>query len=412
MARAESVVELNTMPTFNDKAPDLAQAQVIDRMTDIVACLNSCDSVQRFLLDIHCILQKITYADNFYVCLIDDEERLSFPYFSDIKDDISSDDLEGLCLSQLRQTLTAYALKSRTVCNFKQADIQRLQEQHTIKLLGTLPRQWLCFPLANRQRFMGVFVIQSYRDENEYSGMMVDVLYTISHVIASALDAFNIQQALLSANQELEQYQSELEKMVLQRTEQLQNSLAELQAEIVRREQLQRQLEHDSLHDNLTGLANRKYLYRELNRIGAKANRQECEVFALYLDLDDFKPINDNLGHAYGDLVLQEVSKRICKAVRGYDLVARLGGDEFVVILEHALSADELEIIARRIIDSLCLPINLGTHRVHCGVSIGIALAHTEDNITKHLLKWADQAMYHAKDSGKNRYYLASSSSD
>jgi hypothetical protein len=86
---------------------------VIDSMADIVACLNTSDSIQRFLLDIHCILQKVTYADNFYVVLFKSNGELTFPYFHDVKDDIRAEDLEDIKFEQIKKTLTAYALEQK-----------------------------------------------------------------------------------------------------------------------------------------------------------------------------------------------------------------------------------------------------------------------------------------------------------
>ena len=100
---------------------------------------------------------------------------------------------------------------------------------------------------------------------------------------------------------------------------------------------MQQQLEYESLHDNLTNLANRKYLFKELSRLALKSERSAFEVYVLYLDLDDFKPINDEFGHKSGDLVLRTVAERLTNEVRGYDLVARIGGDEFVVFIMDPL---------------------------------------------------------------------------
>ena len=119
---------------------------VIDSMTDIIACLNTSDSIQRFLLDIHCILQKVTYADNFYVVLFKNNGELSFPYFHDVKDDIRAEDLEDIKFEQIQKTLTAYAIEKKTICYFTDAEINKLIESGTLQVLGTVPKQWLCFP--------------------------------------------------------------------------------------------------------------------------------------------------------------------------------------------------------------------------------------------------------------------------
>ena len=383
---------------------------VIDSMADIVACLNTSDSIQRFLLDIHCILQKITYADNFYVVLFKQDGLLSFPYFHDVKDDLRAEDLEDLDVAEIEKSLTAYALTKRQVCNFTSDDIEQLIANGTLEILGSLPRQWLCFPLQNREVFLGAFIIQSYRREQEYSGVIVELLYTISHVISSALDAFNNQQALLEVNHTLQNYQSELETRVEARTRELQTSLEELRIEVSKREELQQQLEYDSLHDNLTGLANRKYLFNELNRLSSNSSRGPIDVYVLYLDLDDFKPINDQYGHKSGDLVLITIAERLLKEVRAYDIVSRLGGDEFVVVMMEPLDDKILQQVCERLLKSVQIPIRLdnGAH-VCCGCSIGVVGNHQQTFNAEALLHAADEALYIAKNRGKNQIHLQES---
>ncbi|MCG7535030.1 GGDEF domain-containing protein [Pseudoalteromonas sp. OOF1S-7] len=389
-----------------EKMEALDSTEVIDSMTDIVACLNTSDSIQRFLLDIHCILQKVTYADNFYVVLFREDGSLTFPYFHDVKDDINPEDLEALSLEEIAQSLTAYALQSQSVCNYNSEQLHQLVAQGRLNIIGTVPKQWLCFPLVNRSNFMGAFIIQSYRREDEYSGVIVDVLYTISHVISSALDAFNNQQALVEANKVLQNYQGELESKVAERTKELESSLAELQKEISMREALQQRLEHEALHDTLTGLTNRKFLFRELNNLAERSKRGSVTVHILYLDLDDFKPINDNYGHHNGDIVLQEVACRIQNELRSYDVLCRLGGDEFVVVLSDPIEKPALLQICSRLITCLCSPVRLeGGQEVQCGCSIGVANNQGEFN-AETLLKCADSALYSSKELGKNQAYF------
>lgn len=385
----------------------LDSENVIDSMADIVACLSTSDSIQRFLLDIHCILQKITYADNFYVVLFKQDGRLSFPYFHDVKDDLRAEDLEDLDVAEISKSLTAYALTKKQVCNFTCDDIEALISQGTLEVLGSLPKQWLCFPLLNRDVFLGAFIIQSYRREQEYSGVIVELLYTISHVISSALDAFNNQQALLEANHSLQNYQSELELRVEERTKELQNSLEELKKEVKKREELQQLLEYESLHDHLTGLANRKYLFSELTRLAAKSSRSSVDVYVLYLDLDDFKPINDQYGHKSGDIVLLSVAKRLLKEVRSYDIVSRLGGDEFVVVMIEPLEKSVLLQVCERLLKSIQAPIELENNiQVSCGCSVGIAGSYERTFNAEELIHAADEALYVAKNKGKNQIHF------
>ncbi|CCQ12211.1 signal transduction protein containing a membrane domain an EAL and a GGDEF domain-like [Pseudoalteromonas luteoviolacea B = ATCC 29581] len=378
--------------------------QVIDSVTHIVACLNTSDSIQRFLLDIHCILQNITYADNFYVVLFKENGRLSFPYFHDVKDDIRAEELDDVPVDEIGKSLTAYALNCQQVCNYNESQINQLMQEGSVKVLGTVPKQWLCFPLINRNHFMGAFIIQSYRKEDEYSGVIIDVLYAISHVISSALDAFNIQQALVEANESLQSYQKQLEERVQERTHELQKSLAELRMEMKKSESLQQKLEFESLHDSLTGLANRKYLFRELERLSAKSTRTEVEIHVIYIDLDDFKPVNDNYGHHSGDEVLVEVAKRLVKSVRDYDTVSRLGGDEFVVLIDEGLNDSELNQLVERILSTIRKPMLLSCNQeVTLGASIGVTSNRKTLFNAEGMLVQADVNLYEAKSRGKNQ---------
>ncbi|MFC3034591.1 diguanylate cyclase [Pseudoalteromonas fenneropenaei] len=382
--------------------------KVIERVTDIVACLNTSDSIGLFLLDIHCILQKVTYADNFYVVLRKEDGSLSFPYFHDVMDDIRAEDLEDLHHSDVKQSLTGYALTTQQVCNFTREDIDALIADGKLAVIGTMPKQWLCFPLINRQNFMGAFIIQSYRRSDEYSGMIVDILFTISHVISSALDAFHNQQALMQANQALALYRIELEERVLQRTRELEKSLAELRQEVDKRRELQKQLEFDSLHDNLTGLANRKYLFQELSRVSAKSQRGAVIANVIYIDLDDFKPINDQFGHQSGDEVLKTVADRLKLCVRSYDMVSRLGGDEFVVMVVAPLTHLELEELATRLLTCINEPVVLSCGAsVSCGASIGMVSNHLNPFTAEALLHQADSYLLKAKTMGKNQFIIA-----
>jgi diguanylate cyclase (GGDEF)-like protein len=157
---------------------------------------------------------------------------------------------------------------------------------------------------------------------------------------------------------------------------------------------LERQLAHQAHHDVLTGLANRARFSEKLDG----AIRVDQSPAVLYLDLDDFKVINDSLGHDAGDYVLAEVGRRIQALVRPDDTVARLGGDEFAVLLPNSEQAD---VVAERIIRSLHETILFADHELQIGVSIGMARAGTSSDDPASLLKDADIAMYAAKSKGK-----------
>ncbi|MEQ2354635.1 sensor domain-containing diguanylate cyclase [Pseudoalteromonas piscicida] len=378
--------------------------EVIDSMTDIVSCLNTSESLEHFLLNVHCIVQKITYADNFYVVLQRQDGEFEFPYFHDVKDSISLEELNSLTSTEIDKTLTSYALRSDSVKNYSEHALMALTEKGVIEMLGSFPKQWLCFPLINRDKHLGAFVIQSYRRSDEYSEAMVDLLYTVSHVIASAMDAFANQQALIDANTALRTHELELEAMVEKRTRELSVSLEELRTEVEKRKSLQEKLEFDAYHDNLTQLANRKYLFNELNKMSARSMRQPVNVYLGYLDLDNFKPINDNHGHHSGDEVLVHVARRLQEALREYDFVCRIGGDEFVFVINEKIARDLLENLANRLLSVINEDILLTNGElVNVGCSIGMAVSEGMEFSAESLLKVADQALYESKGKGKNQ---------
>lgn len=154
--------------------------------------------------------------------------------------------------------------------------------------------------------------------------------------------------------------------------------------------------------DPLTGLSNRYHFEETLKILIASNKRVTSKVALLALDLDNFKHINDTMGHAAGDKVLQQSVKRIRKCLRNNEGFARLGGDEFAIILGNITSGDEISRIANRILDSFNVAFNIDDKEVHCGVSIGVALCPDDSVNAQTLLKCADIAMYRAKQNGKN----------
>tara|TARA_R110002111_G_scaffold70724_4_gene113988 strand:- start:106 stop:537 length:432 start_codon:yes stop_codon:yes gene_type:complete len=139
----------------------------------------------------------------------------------------------------------------------------------------------------------------------------------------------------------------------------------------------------------------------------SRAERESSGIALLFLDLDRFKEINDSMGHAIGDLLLQEVASRLRSVVRAADTVARMGGDEFVLLLESITHEEDACQVAEKVCNKLNAVYHLDGHEVQCGTSIGIAVNLTPAEGSEHLLKRADQAMYRAKQQGGNRYALA-----
>lgn len=158
--------------------------------------------------------------------------------------------------------------------------------------------------------------------------------------------------------------------------------------------------------DTLTGLANRYTLEARLDQLVADARRHDRRLAVMFLDMDNFKAINDTLGHSIGDQFLCEVARRLSGTVRDNDIVARLGGDEFVVVLAELVDTQDATSVAAKIIDSLSQPIALGSHALRTSVSIGICFYPQDGQDRGALMQSADIAMYHAKNAGKGVFHF------
>jgi diguanylate cyclase (GGDEF)-like protein len=166
------------------------------------------------------------------------------------------------------------------------------------------------------------------------------------------------------------------------------------------------QMTHSAQHDVVTNLPNRLLLSDRITQAIALARRQNRPIAVLFLDLDRFKYINDSLGHAAGDKLLQSVSKRLLANVRGSDTVSRLGGDEFVVLLSEISCPEDAATSAKRILLSLNAPHSIGEEQdlQHIDGSIGISVYPEDGDDAETLIKNADMAMYHAKEQGRNNF--------
>ena len=167
------------------------------------------------------------------------------------------------------------------------------------------------------------------------------------------------------------------------------------------RRTLEERLAHQAFHDSLTKLPNRNLFLDRLQHALARAGRNQTMLAVLFLDLDNFKVINDSLGHEVGDQLLIRVAERLSDSMRSDDTAARLGGDEFILLLEEIKSVREAEQVAQRIHDVLKAPFNVGHREVYVTSSIGIAISASTGDRPDELLRNADVAMYGAKRNGR-----------
>ncbi len=177
-------------------------------------------------------------------------------------------------------------------------------------------------------------------------------------------------------------------------------------SDITQLKESQGRVEYLAYHDPLTNLPNRVLLTDRLKQGIAQADRRKKLLAVCYLDLDGFKPINDTWGHDAGDLLLIEVAQRLQTCVRAGDTVARLGGDEFVVLLNDATDGREIEQTTRRILSAVGSPFSLGTVESTLTASVGVTVYPHDGQDPDTLIRHADQAMYAAKQAGKNRFHL------
>lgn len=174
------------------------------------------------------------------------------------------------------------------------------------------------------------------------------------------------------------------------------------------RKEAEQRISYLASHDALTNLPNRSLLQDRIQQVLVHNSRRSIQAAVLFVDLDNFKVINDSLGHEMGDKLLKEIAAMLVSMVRIEDTVARQGGDEFILLLSSITQPEDASIIAQKILDSLMQPFHIKGKELHISASIGITIFPDDGNDKESLLKNSDIAMYHAKESGKNNYQFFS----
>ena len=190
----------------------------------------------------------------------------------------------------------------------------------------------------------------------------------------------------------------------LSRIYQLKNVIKTLEVENENIKVSERINKHQALHDCLTKLPNRTLLGEQLNLAISYAQRNGELLAVMFLDLDEFKQVNDNFGHLYGDELLRGVSERLQSCIRKSDLLSRLGGDEFIIVLSQIKTKQDVSIIAQKVIQAFEQPFKIYDQAVLITISIGISLYPSDTLDKEDLIKKADIAMYRSKKSGKNGF--------
>ncbi|HJU27012.1 MAG TPA: diguanylate cyclase [Rhodanobacteraceae bacterium] len=300
---------------------------------------------------IHVVIGGLLPARNFFVTLYDRErDTLSFPYFVD------EHDAAPAPMRFDSGTLSAEVIRSGEALLLT-PDTELALPDRVGPIVGRESLDWLGVPLIAGDHTLGALVVQSYSGATRYTDLDKQLLQFVSAQVAAAIE----------------------------------------------RKQTETRLRHVAQHDGLTDLPNRK-LFDERLQAALKRAARELEVLALlYIDVDGFKHVNDNLGHGAGDRLLHEVAQRIASCVRDSDTVGRMGGDEFVVLLTRVTGARQATVVAEKILSALRWPFELPEGRATIAASIGIALSPEHGVGAQQLVREADRAMYAAKKAGGNR---------
>jgi len=214
---------------------------------------------------------------------------------------------------------------------------------------------------------------------------------------------YNIHRRRLAEFQ-LVEAQNSLEHKVRERTHQLRAANHRLRWENQERRKAEEEIRKLAFYDSLTTLPNRTLFRDRLGQALVQAEREEHQVALLFFDLDNFKRVNDSLGHSIGDALLQQVAKRVKGLLRKSDTLARLGGDEFVVIISRVQARRAADVVAGKIVEAMQVPFEVGGHQLLTTSSVGIAIYPRDGRDSETLLRCADMAMYAAKNEGRSAF--------
>ncbi|WP_426662259.1 bifunctional diguanylate cyclase/phosphodiesterase [Rhodanobacter aciditrophus] len=340
-----------------------------------------------FYRRVHAEVGSLLDASNFYIALLDEQhQRLDFPYYVDAG-------VQSAFSLPLERSITAYVLRTGRpwLGSRRELDAMAAAGEVVPHHIGTPSSCWLGVPLRTGETVIGVVAVQGYGDEMRFGSADQELLGFAALQIANSIHRRRAAAALLQAN-------LQLEHRVEERTRALREQIAE-------REQIQRQLRHEVMHDPLTGLPNRGFLRGRLGeRLARQPSQAPCAL--LYLDVDRFKVINDSLGHLAGDAFLQATANRLRACVCAPDVVARLAGDEFAILLDAVAEPAAAERMAQGVLQALHQPLSIGGREVEPSASVGIAVSNRRHERADALLRDADIALYRAKQLGRGRYVM------
>jgi len=346
-----------TSITFKDISTYFNEKLLKDCIFKISKASHYVEDLDQLYIKIHHILSDVIYTKNFYIAIADWENNLiKFPYFVDKFDKPPQ-------TKEIENGLTEYVIKTGQSILVNPAQSTLLTGSKKINMKGTESIDWLGVPLkigeSNKTTF-GAIVVQSYNKNIRFTEDDKKILLFVSDQIAMA----------------------------------------------IKRKIDYLEITKQAFYDHLTGLANKILFNDRLEQAIFKCHRNKTKVAVLFIDLDNFKFINDSMGHTAGDELLKVVSKRLNRCLRKTDTISRWGGDEFTVILPEIKDLRHVLSLCTRILKTELKNIVIDNQELRITASIGISFYPDDGEDVESLIKNADTAMYKAKELGKNQYQL------
>ncbi len=315
-------------------------------------------------------------ADIFGIALYDNKrEEIDFKYFI-----VDGERIKG----ENKGVHTEGSMAGWVIINNEYLFINDLQNEYinyVTKLIGSNSgntKSAIFVPLRIGTNIMGIITVQS-NSLNAYTQQDLEIIQAVGAYSAIALENSKVHEEINKLNKIISS-----EKKILEKAYDKIDRLAN--------------------HDILTGLPNRRLFIELLKQELRQTDRKKTKIAVLFIDLDDFKPVNDNLGHDAGDKVLQMVSQRFISTLRESDAIARIGGDEFAALICNVKNKNDIQKIAEKIIDKFKNPFKVDNSKFQIGISMGISIYPDDDDTMDELLKKADMAMYQVKSENKNAF--------
>ncbi len=321
----------------------------------ISEAIHDSDDLDTLYKEIHYILSTVTNVKNFYIALIDWEtELIDFPYFVDQYDRLPQK-------YKMKKGLTEYVLRSGQPLLLNKKIYDNLIKSHNIEPSGQSYYNWLGVPLkiANGKT-IGMICVQNYTDDYIFSEEDKKILQFSSDQIAMA----------------------------------------------IKRKKDDIKIHKQAHYDDLTGLTNKALFHDRLEQAIHTAERKDEVLAVLFIDLDNFKYVNDSMGHSVGDKLLKIIGNKLIESTRKSDTVSRWGGDEFTILLSNVKRLSGLYKLCDRILNTHLNNIIIEGQELHITASIGVSLFPQDGSTPDILIKNADAAMYKSKELGKNQFHL------